>query len=292
MKSIVYLFLIILISGCSDSISREGNSSPDDMADLIHQVKSNQAVFIEGKVFEGKIDLHQLGMLGKISSRTSASIISVPIYFKNCTFSGGIRSYADNGDRQIITIFEGLGFENCTFEGEVDLTGAHFRSPTHWQNNIFRKGIKINGATFEQNFSFQSNSVHGNWTANQADFRGKADFFESSFNNVSFFQGVQFNGTANFAKCSFLQNTDFTMIRARENLFFSYAHFSERSWFNGADWQGIAEFHKTKFDGEASFDRILSRRKPDFRNTNFSVTPQFQDFSVTVTKNYITKLNN
>jgi uncharacterized protein YjbI with pentapeptide repeats len=291
MKLLVLIALTAFLAGCSNSFSRKDNPSSYGMAHLIELVKKAEPIYLEGLVFEEQIDLYRLGTSSKLSGRTSAADVGVPIYFKNCTFEKGIRSYTTTEDQAIISIFKGLSFEGCTFNGTVDMTGAIFKSPVYWQNNIFKDGIKLNGATFEHLFSFIANIVYGNWNSNQTIFRGKADFYESSFNDISFFQGAQFNGTANFAKCSFLDNTDFTLTRTRDDLFYTYAHFYGRTWFNGSEWSGKAEFHDTKFEGETHFDRVRTFREPDFRSTAFSVDPTFDNFTIALTNqfNYFSK---
>lgn len=286
MKLPIILVLISVLLGCSNSFSRSEDNSAGDMKLLSRLIAENKPIYLEGLVFKEELDLHKLGTLSKLSTRTSVSNLKLPIYFKNCTFKKGIRSYSDEGESIVISFFEGLQFENCTFNGDLDFSGAHFRLPVYWHNNIFKGEVKLNGATFEHLFSFTENNVYGNWNSNLITFRGPVNFYKSAFNEISVFQEAQFNGSANFTKCKFMHNTDFTMIRAREDIFFTFGFFGGRTWFNSSEWSGLTEFHQTTFEAEVNFDRIRSSREPDFRNTKFSLEPSFDNFLVTLTKPY------
>ena len=255
MKNLSFLLFLTL---CSIEVSRA--QSAVNAADIILAINRNEPVSYRNAVISGDLDLTELANK-RPNDRSNwgvqgsyVSTVSVPVTFKNCTFSGNVIAYKNtvaSRNREDGLLHMGNGGVTST---------ADFTEPVRFEQCVFKKDAAFKYTTFSRKAAFLGNTF--NSTAlfkyarfgQTADFGGSsfedyADFKYAEFNTVSDFRNVRFNGSADFKYTKFDEKADFGQARFARNADFKYTDLPQGTRFDAAEFNGSTDFKYTTLGG-------------------------------------------
>lgn len=252
------LFLLLVLGLCSVNTGRA--QSAVNAADIITLINRNEPVSYQNAVISGDLDLTELANK-RPNDRSNwggqgsyISTVSVPVTFKNCTFSGNVIAYKNtvaNRNRE-----DGLlNMSNGGITGTADFT-----EPVTFENCTFQKDAAFKYTTFGRKAVFVSNTFNSialfNYTrfSESADFSGSsfgeyADFKYAKFNTVSDFRNARFNGSADFKYTRFDEKADFGQARFARNADFKYTDLPQGTRFDAVEFNGSTDFKYTTLGG-------------------------------------------
>ncbi|MFI6102207.1 pentapeptide repeat-containing protein [Lentzea sp. NPDC051213] len=123
-------------------------------------------------------------------------------------------------------------FDESTFLGEVDASGAFFGRHVLFTQSVFARGLGLRGTTVCGNGEFSHLHAAGAVSLRGARFSGRADFSCARFGGDVDCSGVRFGGRALFRR----------------------AWFAGASSFAGAWFRGREDFVDAAFGGDSSFE--------------------------------------
>lgn len=126
---------------------------------------------------------------------------------------------------------DGASFDDATFQGDADFSGAIFLGTVHFD-----------GATFQ----------------------GGADFSGAIFLGTAHFDGATFQGDAGFRSATFKSTAWFRRATFQNNAWFDGATFQSTAWFEGVTFQGKTTFLKAIFKRVTYFYSAELKGKPEF----------------------------
>jgi len=203
-------------------------------ADIIAKINRGEAVVYKNVRINGDVDLTQLKnkkleteVENASNTKTYVSIVTVPLSFSNCVFTGKVLAYynpnansntffgSDDNELFKTNFTKDVRFENCTFEeasafkysrfdGAVSFAGSHFKEEALFKYTHFNKGsANFSQTTYSEAASFKYVNLAEGINFTQASFRNDADFKYAKFPEGSSFEKATFTGFANFKYAEF-----------------------------------------------------------------------------------------
>jgi Pentapeptide repeats (9 copies) len=256
MKNLLFFMLIAF-----GSASLGQAQSVVSASEVIAKINRNESVSYQNATINGDLDLTELANKRRNAlsnwggKETYLSMVTVPISFKNCTFSGNVIAYkGSNGNKNDETSLLSIGnvnivstadfkesvtFENCTFNKNAAFKYTTFGQSAVFVNTNFRNIALFKYAHFNESADFGGSS-----------FGEYADFKYAKFSSVSGFQKVQFNGPADFKYTNFNEKTDFGQARFIHSANFKYTNLPAETRFDETEFKGLADFKYTKLGGK------------------------------------------
>lgn len=138
------------------------------------------------------------------------------VIFSHCEFEDKLSLYRLKGSNEAIEFHNGMNFENCIFNGEVEFRNLVSGTPlpnhkyhnnereTNFKNCIFKKRVDFSNAKFCNDVYF-----------NNSHFCDFADFHECEFEKTACFYGATFHNKAipNFSQAIFKGNLNFVNVK-------------------------------------------------------------------------------
>ena len=138
------------------------------------------------------------------------------VIFSHCEFEDKLSLYRLKGSNEAIEFHNGMNFENCIFNGEVEFRNLVSGTPlpnhkyhnnereTNFKNCIFKKRVDFSNAKFCNDVYF-----------NNSQFYDSADFHECEFEKTACFYGATFYNEAipNFSQAIFKENLNFVNVK-------------------------------------------------------------------------------
>jgi Pentapeptide repeats (9 copies) len=162
------------------------------------------------------------------------------------------------------TQFKVLYFNDATFYGAADFTGATFSEQAYFidarfskkadfENTTFSEAAFFGGATFyeEADFAYATFSKRTNFF--DATFSKQAGFTLAKFSNYVVFDTATFSGVASFGGATFSEEADFENAKFFNRTLFYDATFSKKANFIHAKFSNFADFSHSKFLDEVRF---------------------------------------
>jgi hypothetical protein len=194
-------------------------------------------------------------------------------------------------------------FRNCTFEGPLDLTGAHLKIPVVFENCTFDE-IRAEGAWFEDDLAIRDSQVRGEVDTFEARFVRDAIFTDTTFEapaafdeaafeddtrfdgarfaNIARFRAASFEGKSNefddnasFVGTTFAADVEFTQV-GFEHVVFSDTIVAGEARFREADFIGDADCSGMNFEGPAVFEEALVDGDINFEGATFADRASFE----------------
>jgi hypothetical protein len=194
-------------------------------------------------------------------------------------------------------------FRDCTFEGSLDLTGAHFRIPVVFENCTFDE-IRAEGAWFEDDITIRESRITGTVDAFEARFVRDAIFTDTTFEapakfdeaafeddtrfdgarfaNVARFRAATFEGKSNefddnasFVGTTFAAAAEFTQADF-EHVVFTDTTVAGEARFREADFLGDADCTGMRFEGAAIFEEALVDGDINLEGATFADRASFE----------------
>jgi len=191
-------------------------------------------VSFRGCSFEGKVNLDGARFEGDVSFEKATFELNAE--FSDAVFEGEV-DFRNSVHKGVQTLFKNTEFRgsvrmgNTTF-GEVEFTGAEFRTSTDFSRTTFQKGTK-----------FQ-----------YTDFFGSTDFEKADFNGNTSFRGAHFAAYTNFKNASFQGWASFIDVEFDRDVTFESAWFkSELSISAESEKNAVIHLRRTRM-GKASFE--------------------------------------
>ena len=136
--------------------------------------------------------------------------------FSNCEFKSKISLHKPENKYEITEFHNGINFENCIFNGEIEFRNLVSGTPlpndkyynnereTNFKNCIFKKRVDFSNAKFCNDVYF-----------NNSHFYDFADFHECEFEKTACFYGATFHNKAilNFSQAIFKENLNFVNVK-------------------------------------------------------------------------------
>ena len=167
-------------------------------------------------------------------------------------------------------VFEGdASFRECTFEGNVNLSGAVFEGDTSFKRGSFAQIADLSDVVFEGDVDLRYSTYTGVETTFQgAGFGGTTRATGVTFDSVDF-TGANFGGDADFSNTSFREETKFQYADFERHPTFDSADFSENSTFRGVEFLGGASFKDASFQDWVTFLNVEFGADADFSKAWF-----------------------
>jgi hypothetical protein len=170
-----------------------------------------------------------------------------------------------------------LYFNDTTFYGEADFSGAAFSEDAYFIEAKFSKGANFDQATFSGVASFYSAKFSRLFTSfGKATFSKKADFHGAAFSKGASFIEAKFSAHASFGGAAFSKLASFGGAAFSEDAYFVRAAFSDRANFVRAAFSKLASFGEAAFSNEADFRRAAFSDRANFRRAAFSNEADFR----------------
>ena len=243
MKLTLFVLVTILATTCASS---RVNS---DLKSLEKSLNSGKDVFVENETFEETIDFTSMLSSNPVSDGMKQVRIASSVTFRNCTFTGDVIAFTDDGEgNRIYTTFQSnVSFINCTFKGKVHFRACSVGGRALFTGSYFEKETNFEECSFMQNAYFNRSVFHEELRFQNAFFMQRITFIDAEFDANASFQGVTFNATAQFSNTKYAAYADFSMVSWNGPCFFNYAKFPERSVFNNSFFAKTAEFISVGF---------------------------------------------
>jgi hypothetical protein len=256
MKNLLFLLLLAL---CSAEVSRA--QSAVNAAEIIARINRNEPVSYQNAVISGDLDLTELANK-RPNDRSNwggqgsyLSTVTVPVTFKNCTFSGNVIAYknttasrnredgllnmGNGGITSTADFTEPVTFDNCVFQQDAAFKYTTFRRQAAFVGNTFKDIALFKYTRFSESAVFSGSS-----------FGEYADFKYAKFNTESDFRNTRFNGSADFKYTKFDEKADFGQARFARNADFKYTDLPRGSRFDETEFNGSADFKYTTLGGK------------------------------------------
>ncbi len=251
------LFLLLLALGSAEASRAQ---SAVNAADIIVRINRNEPVSYQNAVISGDLDLTELANK-RPNDRSNwggqgsyLSTVTVPVTFKNCTFSGNVIAYkntvasrnkengllnmGNDGITSTADFAEPVTFEQCVFEKDAAFKYTTFRRQAAFVGNTFKNTALFKYTRFGESANFSGSS-----------FGEYADFKYAKFNTESDFRNARFNGSADFKYTTFDEKADFGRARFARNADFKYTDLPRGTRFNETEFSGPVDFKYTTLDG-------------------------------------------
>lgn len=250
-KHILFAILLTLCSAWAASAQNQVNAS-----DIFKQIDRKQLAAYEGVTIVGDLDFTELSnrrekqKAGWNGQKSYESKVEVPLVFKNCTFKDDVIAYkvmknegngkrrflgfeveTNNGDLYTADFAENVVFENCFFEGEVQIKYSEFDGKAIFAGSRFGKGGNFKYAHFNGPASFNKCNFAGMANFKYAEFEEAADFQRNNFKAYADFKYSNFGEGVNFSDATFLAFADF-----------KYTDFKREGRFDNANFRAGSEF--------------------------------------------------
>lgn len=244
MKKLTSLLLFLFVSATVFAQSRI------DGREIIAKINRGEAVSYRNATISGNLDFTQLDNRkveesksgswwnGGDTHRSYRSIVTVPVRFENCTFTGDVLAYyslEDENETYNASFKEAASFENCAFERKSAFKYSHFE-----------EGAVFSGCKFED----------------------EALFKYAKFSEGPAFVNARFEGEANFKYVKFPEGTDFSRAVFSQDADFKYAAFPDGANFERTTFEQLANFKYTSFSEPLQLSGIQFRGSEDFKYTN------------------------
>lgn len=243
MKKIIYFLLLILPAA---SFAQTSVSSKDILA----KINAGQAVSYSNVRIVGDLDMTQLANKKQVKNRTDdqdsksyLSVVTVPLTFVNCTFSGAVLAYFNPDNDRNRAFRESLNeVYNTNFSSDVTFSGCTFLDDAEFKYSDFKGRVSFAGSSFKHEAMFKYST-----------FAAAPDFNKASFEETATFKYVKFPASSSFQSASFKDDADF-----------KYAEFASNADFRNAIFSGMANFKYSQF------------RTPDFKGAKFNGSEDFK----------------
>lgn len=251
MKKIFYhLFLLLILPAASFA------QSSVSAKEVIAKINAGQAVSYRNTRIEGDLDMTQLVNKKKVkttsndgddNSKSYLSIVTAPVSFVNCTFTGNVLAY-NNPDNDRFGVFKDSKNEvyNTNFNAAVTFSGCTFQEDAAFKYSEFKDKVSFAGSRFKNEALFK-----------YSVFAFAPDFSKVVFEENAVFKYVKFPAATSFQAVSFRDNADF-----------KYAAFNSKADFKNAVFTGMADFKYSQFSD------------PDFKGARFDGDEDFKYSSV------------
>jgi hypothetical protein len=211
--------------------------------DIIAQINRNEPVSYQNVTITGDLDLTSLANQREVregnwtgNSQQFLSVVTVPLSFRNCVFTGNVLAYRNEQDERLLKtdnkvysadFAEAVTLENCTFEKDAAFKYANFRQRAIFTGNTFRKDAVFKYTKFRSAADFS-----------RSTFKEYADFKYTHFNESSAFDSVTFDQYADFKYTKFDERTNFGQARFSNTADFKYTHFPRGTRFDNVRFDG------------------------------------------------------
>lgn len=212
---------------------------------IIKMIERGKTVDLENYLIIGNLDLTAIETQLEVGSGRTVTYLSSPISFRNCSFKGNI-SVGERETKSIHSfVFEKhLFFEQCQFEGEVDLRWIQVKGLSGFAGCVFAQKARFDNARFEQSMQAYDCVFTDEAYWQQVTFLGDAQFLDTQWGNTAYFQGATFQRDAQFGAADFAGYADFSLCQFRAGAFYNYTVFHGRSVFNNSVFMGRCEFQQ------------------------------------------------
>ncbi len=271
----------ILVASCASSKPRPAGSTLT-AKQLLSAIAQGKPLAYKDLTIEGDVDFTRLEA-AQLTPNNSVVSIAAPLYFERCQFKGKVIGFAHRGDTAHTVRFgSAVAFQNCRFEGELDLRGGTFDHHLYLNASLFDRqanlqALRVGGDLRMENAQFSGDlllqeavvrgsfwakeaSVLGQFSAQQSDFwqhavfagfavRGYADFGIAHFRRSAFFEYGNYGGKVNYGGAVFRHRAEWTNADFEQGADFRDAWFAFRPVFSQAANQPAVDLTDARFDG-------------------------------------------
>lgn len=139
--------------------SNKMNPSMHTTGNLIDKLRKGDAINVENQHFEEAFDLTSLQTF-PVGNGDQAMWINSPMYFKNCTFKKDVLA-RDKAKGVFAHFNRTVIFEDCHFEGKVDLGRAVFNEKCSFKGSIFHSEVSFEGCLSKADFNLNKTLFEG-----------------------------------------------------------------------------------------------------------------------------------
>jgi uncharacterized protein YjbI with pentapeptide repeats len=209
-----------------------------------------QAVNLEGTVFEGKVFMHAAQFERDL-------LISGAQFFQLVELSDATIHISLAAVRTVFR--DALIARELQVGRSVDFTGAVFEGPVAFFSARMGGDADFRHAVFQRDAAFDRMRIEGNLFCNPVFFNGDARFNSAEILGQSAFHGGQFAQGANFER-----------FHVGGNLYCVSAEYSGEARFIAAEVGGQGAFHGASFGAGALFDRFRVAGELFFNDARFA----------------------
>ncbi|HMA62014.1 MAG TPA: pentapeptide repeat-containing protein, partial [bacterium] len=145
------LVLILLILSCFVMAGQRVSADK-----IIDQINAGQKVEYVNKIIVGSLDFTELKDMRQVNSSFGrheeyASIVEVPIYFKDCNFKGEVLGYKyvnDEYDTYRADFQANVTFQNCDFKDKTEFKHSDFEEKAIFTNCSFSEEANFKHSNF------------------------------------------------------------------------------------------------------------------------------------------------
>jgi uncharacterized protein YjbI with pentapeptide repeats len=255
MRSITILFVAAFILPIALNAQKKVTAES-----IIKSINNHQAVVISDAQITGDLDFTRLDNMKQEKQNSPGKIyistVTVPVNFKNCTFTGKVLGYF-NPDynrplKKSSTVYNAnftaaVNFEDCSFDEEVNFKYSVFSTQVSFAGSKFGDEGFFKYAKFEEGPNFKNTTFKSDAVFKYVEFPSASDFSNAVFESGADFKYAKFMNGGSFAKAEFKNGSDF-----------KYANFSKVS-FSGANFSGNNDFKYTTVDDRhANLNELVS----------------------------------
>jgi hypothetical protein len=273
------LRLVICFAFCLTFYSCSSSAERKISADKIESsIRKGEDIYYDDVTITETLNLIDTDAAVKTTPVLNTIYVRSALVFRNCTFKGSIiGSMKGSAQSRYSTAFlKNLYFDNCTFDGEVNLEGATINGYCNFLNCTFKNGGLFNRVTFAGTVSFSKSTFMETGGFQQCTFMNSTFFNEAHFYAACFFQNSFFYRDFTFSLVSCDGYTDFTLANFYSNMFCNYAHFRKGLSFDDGSFRGRTEFVGSEFV-KAEFDGSTFYVRSFFDKSTFSESLSLKD---------------
>lgn len=130
-----------------------------DTGNIIDKMRKGDVVNVENQHFEEVLDLTQLEAL-PVGNGENEIWITSPLYFKNCTFKKDVLA-RDKAKGIYVHFDRAVIFEDCHFEGKVDIGKAVFNEKCSFKGSFFHGEVSFEGCVLKADFNLNKTLFEG-----------------------------------------------------------------------------------------------------------------------------------
>lgn len=273
----IALCFCFLVTGYVTAFVIEGDEIP--VEEIIKKIKKGEDLLYDNVTITGDLDLTSVMTPYPESKGVIRSDIPSSFAFVNCTFTGKIIGYKNDGTfSYVIRCMKNLAFIECEFREDIIFREAVIYGAVNFGNSKFEKQVIFTGATFDFRYNYFNECLFKDKAYFQKIVcRGNLNFMKAEFMATAYFQGIEIYNMAQFSNTKFYKNTDFSKSTFHKGCMFNYSLFSGKVIFSSTYINIRGDFMETNFKGPAVFEKAKLAGDIRFTKSAFSQNVKLND---------------
>jgi hypothetical protein len=165
-----------------------------------------------------------------------------------------------------------IEFDNCTIEGDLDLSAMKINEEVHFNNTLFRNSVNCSFTVFGKAAYFYSSDFNEYANFSFSSFKGDTEFVFSKFHGVDFC----FSNFAKFEPLDGWRSPDFQSSIFNGDVGFGFSTYNGYANFGDSTYNGYANFSHSTYNGDADFRDSTYNGDADFRDSNYNGNAGFR----------------